>query len=632
MITAMVTDAAGPARRRVLVGTGALVGLALWACALVLSPLGTGPARAADGERVRSMAVTLALRPDASLHVTEQIEYDFAGSSGKHGFERFLPLARRFDDERNRVYPLSNATASSPSGAPADLDVSGGDTTTLRVGDKNRTVSGVQTYLLQYDLAGVVDDAEGGQQLYWNAIGGQWQVPIDQALVTVTGPAAVQRATCYQGGTGATARCQAAAPSGPTVTFAATGALQPGEGLTVVAGYPAGTFAGAAPILRERWTAAKAFALTPATGLGAAGLLAVLAGGAAVLVGSRGRDRRYLGLTPGLSPGAVSGAGEQPTARVGRRPPIAVRFTPPAQLRVGELGTLIDEQANPVDVTATIIDLAVRGYLRIEEVASGEADRDAGEPDDWDLVATGRDTEDLREYERILLDALFAGRSTIRLSDLRTTFRSHLARTQTELYREVTRRGWFRANPRSVRIRWYLIGGLVTVAGIAGTVALAATTHLGLLGAAVLLSGLVVLLLAGRMPARTAEGTALLAQAQGFRLYLETAEADQIRFEEGQDVFSRYLPYAIVFGVARRWAGLFAQLAASGRSFDRPTWYVGPYGYGGGLDYLRFGTAMTAFSTTTSTAIAAAAPSSSGGGFGGGFAGGGGGGGGGGSW
>ena len=53
---------------------------------------------------------------------------------------------------------------------------------------------------------------------------------------------------------------------------------------------------------------------------------------------------------------------------------------------------------------------------------------------------------------------------------------------------------------------------------------------------------------------RTAEGRALTDQVQGFRRYIETAEARTLRFEEGQDIFSAYLPWAIVFGEAERWA------------------------------------------------------------------------------
>src|SRR4029453_12748533 len=149
------------------------------------------------------------------------------------------------------------------------------------------------------------------------------------------------------------------------------------------------------------------------------------------------------------------------------------------------------------------------------------------------------------------------------------------------------------------------------------------------------IAGLVLLFVAPRMPARTAKGTAALAQARGFREYLVTAEANQIRFEEGEDIFSRYLPFAIVFGVTERWAKVFQDLAASGAAVATPAWYVGSsYAQAGVFNYLAFGSAMNTFSTETCGSIAASTPSSSGSsGFGGGgFSGGGGGGGGGGSW
>jgi uncharacterized membrane protein len=203
------------------------------------------------------------------------------------------------------------------------------------------------------------------------------------------------------------------------------------------------------------------------------------------------------------------------------------------------------------------------------------------------------------------------------------------------LYDDVTRNGWFLGNPSSVRARWQIYGFLLTAAGAGLTFLLAQTlrSRFGLVGIAVVICGLLLLVLSPRMPARTPKGTALLAQAKGFRTYLETAEANQIKFEEGEDVFSKYLPFAIVFGVAERWAKIFADLAASGAAVAVPAWYVG-YAWGSGFNYLAFGQSMDSFATTTSGSIAAATPSSSGSsGFGGGgFSGGGGGGGGGGSW
>jgi uncharacterized membrane protein len=178
----------------------------------------------------------------------------------------------------------------------------------------------------------------------------------------------------------------------------------------------------------------------------------------------------------------------------------------------------------------------------------------------------------------------------------------------------------------------------VSIAVVGGglTFLLASFSEWALVGLPIVVVGLLTAALAGRAPARTADGTAVLAQTLGFKRYLETAEANQLRFEEGEDLFSRFLPFAIAFDLAERWAGIFERLAREGRAIAEPTWYVGPY-YGPGHFWIgaaHFGSAIHAFSDVATAAIAAPTPGSSGGsGFGGGGgAGGGGGGGGGGGW
>ena len=44
-----------------------------------------------------------------------------------------------------------------------------------------------------------------------------------------------------------------------------------------------------------------------------------------------------------------------------------VQYEPPEDLTPAEAGTLIDNAADMRDITATMVDLAVRGYIRIEE-------------------------------------------------------------------------------------------------------------------------------------------------------------------------------------------------------------------------------------------------------------------------
>ena len=602
--------------------------IAVPAAVLLLAP----KAAYAQGlEQITRYQVAMSLNRDASMHVQETIDYDF-GSGRRHGIYRVIPTEFHTDEENQvRVYPISDVEVTSPTHAPTDTKVDGGAVTSIRVGDPDKTVTGRQTYVMSYDVRGVINTFTDHQELYWNAIGTEWSVTISGASVTVKGPEPVQKVACFEGAQGSTQTCQSMIGQGGSATFVAP-QLQPAQGMTVVASLPSGTFPDAAPIIKERQTLARAFSLTPLTGVGTVGIFALLAGGAGLLVSRRGRDERYLGVTPGLEPGLGQ---EVRTSRVAwlRRDPVAVQFTPPKDMRPGELGTLIDEQANVVDVTATIIDLAVRGFLRIEEVEAPGRFRSG----DWKLVMIWpAKVEDLRDYELVLLKAIFEDRREVLLSTLKQHFRSDLQKVQSLLYDDVTHNGWFRGDPSAVRTRWQFLGVGLAAAGGALTWFLATRTRFGLLGVAVALGGLVMLFLAPRMPARTAKGTAVLSQAKGFRMYLERAEADQLRWEEGEDLFSRYLPYAIVFGVAERWAKVFARLAASGAAVATPTWYVSsnPAFYAGGFDYNGFSGSMDAFTSVTSGALAAATPSSSGGsGFGGGgFSGGGGGGGGGGSW
>lgn len=94
---------------------------------------------------------------------------------------------------------------------------------------------------------------------------------------------------------------------------------------------------------------------------------------------------------------------------------------------------------------------------------------------------------------------------------------------------------------------------------------------MALLGLGLVAAALVFLALHRRVPARTGTGSAMLERVKGLRLYIATTEAEQIRFEEREQIFSRHLPYAVVFGLAHRWATTFAGIDAV--ALD---WYEGP--------------------------------------------------------
>jgi len=611
------------------------------AAALVLGPAGMAAAAAhgavgdqTAGREITRYDVTAAVDASGVAHVTVDFDFDFGNDPG-HGPYLSLVTRQRYDDSRDRLYRYSDITASSPSGAPAQVNQQDDPSAiVLKIGDPHQGgISGTQHYVVSYTVDGWVNPANAqhsGDELNWNVIGSGWTVPLSRLSLTLTGPAAAHDAACFAGPAGSTTPCTSEAVAGTGAHFTQD-ALAVGDQWTAVTGWPGGTFH-TAPILGPRFSATAP--LNPA-GVGGGAAAVVLLGGvglAAVRVRRVGRDQEYLGLTPGLRPAD----GQATLVGPRRRAAVSVQFAPPEGTRPGAIGTLVDEQADPVDVTATLVDLAVRGYLRIEEVPRSNP---AKKPKDWTLVSLRPADGELLEFERTLLERVFAGRAAVTLSELKTTFASSMTAVQTGLYRHVTERGRFRANPRTVRAGWRAAGIALVVVGAAITAILVnaqvQARGVALIGVAIAVVGLVVAVLAKAAPARTPDGTAVLAETLGFRRYLATAEADQLRFEEGQDVFSRYLPYAVVFGLADRWARVFAEVAASGRAVAAPGWYVGYYNPVPGLFWGQaFASSMERFSSIATESLSAPTPGSSGGSGlgGGGFSGGGVGGGGGGGW
>ena len=159
-----------------LLGTAAL-GLALAGCT------GSGPE-----EAIRSYEVEVAADVDGSLSVQETIDYDFADEE-RHGILRLVPDRAPFEQTRDRRYPISDLTVQSPTGAPAQTEVTTEDgVTTIQVGDPDTEVGGRHTYVLGYRVAGVADPGDDADRLTWNAVGTDWEVPVDRVEVRLAGP------------------------------------------------------------------------------------------------------------------------------------------------------------------------------------------------------------------------------------------------------------------------------------------------------------------------------------------------------------------------------------------------------------------------------------------------------------
>jgi uncharacterized membrane protein len=572
------------------------------------------PASAQAFESIRDYGVVMDVRADGVLHIDEMIQYDF-GSNSKHGIYRYIPVRFHFDDKYDRVYKMTNIKVTGSPGTPTKVDLSDSNNNkVIRIGDPKKTITGEHRYTVSYDVHGALNAFSDHDELYWNAIGNGFDVPIDNVHVNVHVAAPIKQTACFAGPYGSNVPCPTSTTTDENDVVFRAAELGPSSGVTIVTAFPHGAIAKVGPILDERWTVQRAFAVNAKTVPVAAGLTLLIVGLVGRLMWRRGRDRRLLedGSKEGVRPMFDKADG-----------PVAYR--PPDDLRPAQVGVLIDESADPLDVTATIVDLAVRGFLSIEEIP----DKGLFSKGDWRLTKQEKDVEELEPYENRLYSALFRGTDgTALLSDLKNHFYDDLKKIQKQLYQDAVKKKWFLRSPDTTRAMWFGIGIAVFVLGVLVVAAVAATSHAGFAVLPLVLAGMLLIAGHNRMPARTANGARTLSDVLGFRRFITTAETERMQFAEEEGIFAKYLPYAIVFGATKQWAKRFEGLDASSPAMAGMGWYVGPYAF----NPVGFSDSMHDFTVRTAGTIVSTPPSASGGSGFGGFSGGGGGGGGGGSW
>jgi uncharacterized membrane protein YgcG len=566
--------------------------LTLGAAVLTLAALALAqPAAADEGWVITRFAADIEIGHDGALHVTEAIDVDF-GTLQRHGIIRRIPVRYRWDDTHVRVYRLAVRSVTDVAGRPVTYETAAeGAHVAIKIGDPDAFVSGARGYRIAYDVAGVLNAFAARDELFWNVNGGDTDVPTRSVVATVRVAAGLGRTECFEGPAGARDPCRASAAAA-RADFATTRVLAPGEQLTIVAALAKGTVTEPAPIIeRDTESLLAYFETGPAF---VASAVFVFVAGLAVLLWrwyGAGRDLR-------------------------ERETLVAEYEPPDALRPAQLGLLLDESADTKDVTATIVDLAVRGHLTIEE----EPSSGLFAKKDWTLRMTEKDSTGLLPYEKTIYDGLFESGREVKLSALRTHFVDSLRQAQSELYTDSADRKWFATRPDRVRLTYAGLGLVTILAGAGAAFVLGRLAGGGLVGLALAAVGLVALPGARVMPAKTAAGAELLRRTHGFRHYMEIAETERARFAERENIFSAYLPYAIVFGCVERWARAFAGIDTAAQT---AVWYAGS----GPFDAGRLSSTLQGFSSNLGSAIAATPGSSGGSGFSGGAGGGGGGGG-----
>jgi uncharacterized membrane protein len=543
-------------------------------------------------EEILNFHSDISIQKDSTLLVKETIVYDF-GDLQKHGIYRDIPLGntlinvQKVLDENNTPYKYTTLRQ--------------GQNLEIKIGDADYTITGLHTYNIFYSVKNDLRFFDDHDELYQNVTGNDWQVPIESSSAKVILPQNISESdlqlVCFTGVYGSkTSECNWQLDNQGNIIFESTRGFSVGEGLTIVLGWPKG-------IVKENSMSIWIF--------------------------------RFEKFWPFLIPFFVTiflfiywwkNGKDMPL-----KGPVIAQYGPPDDLKPAQIGAIMHQDLRPVDISATIIDWAVRGYIKIKEIKNKPFDVFLGvsKSIDYELIILKNLEEGSNPYEKKLWEEIFiATKVSPKMSEVNFRMYVWYKKIRKEIAAEMSLMGYFVRDFSKrfwpffklnyfrlyVFILAFLFPFFVSIAVFLKTEPL-------IMVIAIFMVPIIFAIFSGFMPKRTQKGADAYWKILGFKEYIETAEKYRIQFQEKEDTFEKFLPYAMVFGLSQKWAKAF-----EGIYNHFPSWYEGSYV--GTFSIISFNKTLgSAFFGTTNGSF------SGGSGFGGGgFSGGGGGGGGGGSW
>jgi uncharacterized membrane protein YgcG len=554
--------------------------------ALAGSLLFTLPA-AARSWRIADFNDTITIGGDGSTAVHERITVVFIGQF--QGIHRTIPIEYPGPRGTNYTLFLNVTGVSDENGQKLKYEShTAGDFRDLKIyipGAEDST----HTVEIDYTLRNAVRFFEDHDEFYWNVTGNDWPVPIDQVTALVSLPDAAAgsvRAQAFTGAYGSSQRAATAEVKGSEVSFATTDPLPMRGGLTVDIFIPKGVLRAPSSLTLALWF----------LGSNPIVFLPLLTFGVMfVLWWYKGRDP-----DPGVS--------------------VAPMYEPPAGFSPAEAGSLLEDQVHPRDITSTLVDLAVRGYIKIEEKV------DQGilfhhKDYIFHLLKPREQWNDLAPHELVMLGNVFAAGTDTELSSLKNRFYTALPAIRTDIMSALKAKGMYLVDPESANA--YSVGAIVVILAPFLIAQFMAGLNVFSSLAPVILSGgvaaLVWWLFARQMTAKTMKGARTRVELLGFQEFMNRVDADRLK-RMPANTFEKYLPYAMALGVEHHWAQAFAGIVK-----DPPAWYSSPNGMVG-FNPIFFAGAMHGMAADMNQVfVSAPRASSTGSGWGGGGFGGGGG-------
>jgi uncharacterized membrane protein YgcG len=558
----------------------------------------------AEQERITSFDSAITVNQDGSMRVENTIRAVVTGDQIQHGIYYDFPTIYSNTKTGGRLVIDFRVLGVQRDGQAEPYTVSSlSNGKRVKIGSADVLISpGVHTWVLQFSVDRELGYFADHDELYWNVTGNGWTFPIERATATVTLPtdaaAHITGLQAYTGTYGSTTSAVTTIKAADgTPTFVTTSTLNPGEGLTIVVGWPKGYVTPPNAATRLGWFFRDNSALI-------AGLLGVLLVFLYYMI---------VWYRHGNDP---------------KRGTIFARFTPPEGMSPAGARYLSRMAHDSKAFTAALIDMAVKRYICIHQ--------------DRHKYWIERDTAPesvLSDDELALAGALIgtSARVDFEQAHAEEIQRAILA-SQRPLEADYQPR-FFVSNTG------YLLTGILLSVGVAALTFFLSTSGTASQFVAPVVVGIVLVVMAvvfgSTLKSYTQEGRKVVDEVAGFKMYLSVTEKDRMNLLDPPDrtpeIFEKYLPFALALDVEQRWseqfASVFAHMSAEGRPYA-PIWYYGAYW--NPANPAAFASSIgTGFSNAISaSAVAPGSKSGFGGGGrgGGGFSGGGGGGGGGGGW
>ncbi len=554
--------------------------------------VGTKSVWAADYE-INNFESEITLNQDLSLTVKEKVETNFLVA--KHGIYRVIPYIYTHKGKTIRA-DLKVLRVTDENGLSVDYKVSNyNQSKKIQIGEADKTVMGKKDYIIEYNADQVVLDYGNGPEIYWNVTGNEWDVLIEKAEAKVISPfGEITKTECF----------------GCESSFDKNQADFKGdEGLTVVVQISKNNQLKTPGLLKKTKNLIE----------GNWGYL--LAGLPTFLMiwvwFKKGRDKKYLSDNIYIKPEN----GQEKNVNLFDRPHLPLVYSPIKGLSPAEIGTILDQKIDIHDIVSEIVELARLGFLKIKKT---EKKKILGiKSTNYELIKLNKTTEKLNKFQVDLWESLFERDDQIEISDLKNKFYKKLPKLKSDMYKELEKKGISEGNWEKIQGKWIgialglnflaiflIISVFIKNTGNAGPIII---SFLGIIPS---------IILAIKVPRRTAWGYNLYRQIEGLKYYLGKGKWREEIMEKNL-FLEEMLPLAISLGVVNK------------LSKDMKNLGVEPPKYFEGVVINNFSHDLNSFSSSMAANLSATPSGNSSWSGGSGFSGGGGGGfggGGGGSW